>query len=181
MKAHFAVSGKDERHQADGFRDRFGVELERIPQGPGVCGDYLVIGTTEHTEELEHALGYSLLGRKIEFKNDKTSLKYKSFFVEFQQTSDSWVHKKQSGHELAIEKGCVLVISSGSRCFVFNKSAYVEFVKGITRVLCTKFRSNGNRPDSFAKGKIVPLVRAERTASFTYNMSSQSSLHTIPV
>ena len=181
MQAHFQVSEITERAQAAFFSTRFGVDMERIPQGPGIVGDYIVLQTSEHTQELENALGYPLLGRRIEFKNDKTSVKYNSFFVEFEQTSDFWTTRKTSGHALAIQENCVLVLSSGTRCFVFNEHSYAMFMKGITRVLSTKFRSNGNSPASFTHGKVVPIKRAVEEASFLYNMSEHPTPHTGPL
>ena len=179
MQHHFAVSEIVERKQADYFGQRFGVDLERIPQGPGVCGDYLVMDTSEHTKELEERLGYPLEGRRIEFKNDMASLKYKSFYVEYEQTSDFWNTRKSSGHDLAVGMGCVLIISSGPICFVFNATAFAEFVKGVTRERTTKFRRNGNSPGSYTRGKIVPLEVALKTASFVYNMSDKPSFQAI--
>ena len=179
MKAHFAVSYVTEKKQAADFSAKFGVELERLPQGPGVAGDYEIVNTSEHTLALEKALGFPVLGKVLEFKDDKTSLKYGTFFVEYEQTSDWWMSRKPSGHELAMAKGCILVISSGPRNFVFNQTQYAELVKGVTRILSTKFRSNGNNPGSFTHGKIVPVARAVETASVVYNVSEQSGLQAV--
>ena len=175
MQKHFETSAIVERAQALYFSRRFGVRFAHLPQGPGICGDYEILETSYQTRELEKKLGFPLLGRYIEFKNDKTSLQYNSFYVEFEQTSDFWYSRKPSGHELASTKGCVLIISSGSRCFVFNRGAYIEFVKGVTRVATTKYCSNGNPPGCFTRGKIVPIDRAMETASFLYNMSQEPS------
>ena len=180
MQNHFVVSEVVEREQAAYFSLLFGVDLERIPQGPGVTGDYRVVETSEHTEALEEMLGYPLTGKLIEFKNDIASLKYNSFYVEYQQTSDFWFTRKQSGHDLAIARGCVLVVSSGPKCFVFNETAYAEFIEGVTRERTTKYRKNGNAPGSYTRGKIVPLKVAEHTASFVYDMSVQAGPQAIP-
>ena len=173
MQKHFLVSEVVERAQAVDFGLRFGVDLERIQQGPGVTGDYRVVETSEHTKKLERQLGYTLTGKLIEFKNDIASLKYNSFYVEYEQTSDSWNTRKQSGHALAVARGCVLVVSSGPKCFVFNQTSYAEFIKGVTRERTTKYRANGNEPGSYTRGKIVPLKWAEHTATLVYDMSVQ--------
>jgi len=180
MQRHFTVSEVVERQQAQYFSLIFGVDLERIPQGPGVCGDYLVVETSEHTEELERRLGYPLTGKLIEFKNDIASLKYNSFYVEYEQTSDFWWSRKQSGHDLAIASSCVLVVSSGPRCFVFNKSAYAVFIEGVTAERTTKYRVNGNSPGSYTRGRIVPLKVAENTATFVYNMTEEPTVQAVP-
>ena len=122
MLKHFAVSEIAEREQAMYFSRRFGCDLERVQQGPGVCGDYLVLQTSEHTRALELKLGDSLTNKLLEFKNDIASLKTKNFYTEFEQTSDFWNSRKQSGHDLAISQGCILVLSSGPKCFIFNEA-----------------------------------------------------------
>ena len=180
MQQHFTVSDVVERAQAAYFSINFGVDLERIPQGPGVCGDYLVVEASEHTKELESRLGYPLTEKLIEFKNDIASLKYNSFYVEYEQTSDFWETRKQSGHELAIARDCVLVVSSGPRCFVFNASAYTVFIKGVTAERTTKYRVNGNSPGSYTRGRIVPLEVAENTATWRYNMAEEPTTNAVP-
>ena len=179
MRKFIAVSEKPERSQAEHFSLRFGCDLERIPQGPEVAGDYRIMETSDFTKELETALGYPLKGRVLEFKDDRASLKYGTLFCEFEQTNDSWFTRKPSGHALAILKGCILIISSGSRCFVFNEESYRCFVNGSIRERCTKYRRNGNNPGSFSRGKIVPVPHASKTASFSYNMAQKAGLHAI--
>jgi len=180
MQHHFTVSEVAERAQATDFSLRFGVDLERVPQGPGVCGDYRVLETSGHTQELERRLGYPLTHKLLEFKNDRASLKYDSFYVEYEQTSDFWNTRKRSGHDLAIARGCVLIVSSGQRCFVFNKSAYTVFIEGVTRERTTKYRVNGNSPGSYTRGRIVPLKVAERTATLVYDMSVEPTVQAVP-
>jgi len=180
MQNHFSVSEVVEREQAVYFSLRFGLDLERIPQGPGVCGDYRVIETSGYTEELESRLGYPLTGKLIEFKNDKASLKYNSFYAEYEQTSDFWNTRKPSGHDLAIARDCVLVISSGVRCFVFNAESYAVFIKGVTAERTTKYRVNGNSPGSYTRGRIVPMKVAENTATFVYNMTEHPAANAVP-
>ena len=168
MLQYFAVCGERERAQAEEFCLRFGVDAQPVPQGAGITGDYIVSATTERTRELETQLGYPLLGKRIEFKDDKSSLKFNSFFIEYESTSNSWATRQPSGHAKAVLDGCVLVISSGARSFIFNKQAYARLVEGATKTLSTKFRSNGNLPASFTHGKIVPLPWAFKAASFAY-------------
>jgi len=180
MQRHFTVSEVVERAQAAHFSHRFGVDLEKVQQGPGVCGDYLVLETSGHTQELEKCLGYPLTGKLIEFKNDRASVKYDSFYVEYEQTSDFWNTRKPSGHDLAIARDCVLVVSSGPRCFVFNASAYAVFIEGVTRERTTKYRVNGNSPGSYTRGRIVPMKVAVRTATFMYDMSVEPTVQAVP-
>ena len=171
MKKHMIKSEIRERAQAAYFSRRFGCVLEKLPQGPGVCGDFLVTKTSPKTSPLEDKLGYPLLGRFIEFKDDISSVKWKSFYVEFEQTSSSWRSRSPSGHEKAINEGCVLIISSGPKCFVYNKSSYSQLIEGVSNIKTTDPGRNGNRPNSFTRARIVPLKHAAKTACFIYNMS----------
>ena len=173
MQRHFGLSEIDERRQAITFSERFEVELEKIPQGPGVCGDYRVTKTSEKTKELESSLGYPIIGHLIEFKNDKASKKTGNLFVEFEQTSDGWFSRKPSGHALAISNGCVLVISAGEKTYVFNTENFQNLVKGATRDLCTRPGRNGNRPGCYTRAKLVPLKTATGTACYRYNTIEQ--------
>ena len=168
MLQYFAVCGARERAQAEEFCLRFGVDLEPVPQGTGIVGDFVVLATSDRTRELEERLGYKLLARRIEFKDDKTSVKYKSLFVEFESTSDFWATRHSSGHAKAVLDKCVLVVANGPRSLIFNEQSFARLVEGATKTLSTKFRSNGNLPASFAHGKIVPIDWALKAASFVY-------------
>lgn len=170
MLAHFAVSEKGERAQATDFSRRFGCDLERVEQGVGVTGDYMVVCTGDHTTQLEIQLGYPILSRRVEFKYDHASLRTNNFFVEFEQTSNGWCTRSPSGHAKAISEGHVLVISSGLRTFVFNEDAFKRFVEGATQIRTTTFRKNGNHPESFTRGHIIPVKVAMKTACFIYTM-----------
>ena len=177
MQRHFGLSEIDERAQAVCFRNRFGVELTKIKQGPGVCGDYLVTDTSDSTLELEIALGHPLLGKRIEFKNDKASLKTGNFYVEFEQTGDGWFTRKPSGHAMAIDTGCVLVISSGENTFVFNDVSFAKLIQHATRDVCTRAGRNGNRPGLHTRAKIVP-VKHGGVASYRYSTMEQTAPRT---
>jgi len=170
QQAHYVVSDVVEREQALAFRLTFGVNLLKMPQGPGVTGDYLVTQTSRATEQLETALGYNLEGRLIEFKDDKASLNTEHVYVEYEQTNDFWWSKKPSGHDLGIARGCVLVIASEPTCFVFNQTAFAELKNGTTKVRTTKYRKNGNNPGQYTRGRIVPLFHCRNTATFIYEM-----------
>lgn len=171
MKTHMIKSEIRERAQATYFSRRFGCVLEKIQQGPGVCGDFLVTKTSPKTSPLEDKLGYPLHGRLIEFKDDISSVRWKSFYVEFEQTSSSWRTRSPSGHEKAIKEDCVLIISSGQKCFVYNKPSYSQLIENVSNTKTTSRGRNGNRPNSFTRARIVPLKRAAETACFMYNMS----------
>ena len=168
MLKYFEICGERERAQAEEFCLRFGVDVEPVPQGAGIVGDFVVLGTSDRTRELESRLGYDLLGKRIEFKDDRTSVKYKSLFVEFESTSDFWATRRISGHAKAVLDGCVLVVANGPRSLIFNEQTYARLVEGATKTLSTKFRSNGNLPGSYSHGKIVPLCWAVNTASLVY-------------
>ena len=170
MQAHFERSKIAERVQADDFAVRFGVDLERVPQGPGVTGDYMVVETSEQTEQLEALLGYSVLARRIEFKYDHASVKTKNLYVEFEQTSNSWFTCSPSGHTKAIADGHILVISSGRKTFVFNKKSFAQLLKGATSIRATRRGINGNHPGCHTRAKLVPVKVAFENASFVYNM-----------
>ena len=168
MQTHFKKCEIPESRQATGFATHFGVVLERVEQGPGIVGDYRVTTTSKKTEELETLLGYSLLDKLVEFKNDGTSLTFKSFYVEFEQTVDYWNSRSKSGHVKAIDAGCLLILASGNDSYVFDDSCFEEFLKGTIREQHTKSRSNGNQPTCFTRGKIVPLKWARKTAKTLY-------------
>ena len=170
QQEHYVVSDVVEREQARAFRLTFGVNLQKMPQGAGVTGDYLVTQTSAATEQLESALGYPLEGRLIEFKDDKASLVTNHVYVEYEQTNDFWWSKNPSGHDLAIARGCVLVISSEPTCFVFNQTAFTELKNGTTKERTTKYRKHGNNPGQYTRGRIVPLSVARETATFIYDM-----------
>ena len=180
MQAFFRVSEVTEREQAQKFTQRFGVDLEKVPQAAGVVGDYLILKTSGFTNELEAQLGYPLAGRLVEFKDDKASVKRGTFFIEYEQTSDSWCTRRASGHEKAILEGCVLVMSTGSLCLVYNEASYKTLIEGVLRERTTRFRKNGNRPDSFTKGRIVTVEHAISCATFMYDMSEQAGFQAIP-
>ena len=165
--------------QKQNFEEHFGVKMERINQGSGVVGDYFITETSKLTQNVELNLGHALLHRIVEFKNDKTSLKYNSFFVEYESTSDSWQTKRESGHVKAINHGCLLCINSGRDMYIFNRESFNEMLAYTTHTLQTKFRSNGNHPDSRTKGKIVPLFAARLTAVEIYRMPEKSPLQAI--
>jgi len=179
MQSFFAVSEVSERKQSEHFSQRFGCDLERIPQGVGVVGDYIVLKTSDFTKDLEWELGYPLQGRLIEFKDDKASLKWNTFYVEYEQTSNSWCTRRSSGHEKAILEGCILIISSGPLCLVYNKVSYIKLIAGAVRERTTKFRVNGNNPSSFTRARIVPVKHALECASFVYNMSEHAGFQAI--
>ena len=179
MQAFFTVSEVAERAQAESFSQRFGVDLEKLEQGPGVVGDYEVLETSDFTRELESVLEFPLKGRAVEFKCDNASQRTGRFFVEFEQTSDSWYTRKLSGHEKAIVEGCVLVISSGPICFIYNSETYDRLIDGSVGERCTKFRKNGNSPCSFTRARLVPLEHARKTASFVYDMSEHAGFQAI--
>ena len=168
---YIRICNRGERRQAEFFSIHFGVALIQLPQGPGICGDYRISITSALSESLEEALGFNILGRFVEFKNDTASLRTKHLFIEFESTSDGWMHRQTSGHAKCIEEGCILVISSGTECFVFNQIDFERCLLFTKRERCTSFRKNGNHPMSFTKGKIVRLEDARSCATFTYSMS----------
>ena len=158
-----------EQIQANSFAHRFGVTLESLPQSRGIVGDYIITSVTEQSLELQDKVG-PLLNRKIEFKNDKTSLKYNSFFVEYESTSNFWNSKFESGHQKAISENCLLCMNSGRDVYIFNEESFAEMCTYSIGVKQTKFRSNGNMPGSRTKGMIIPLKDARVCASFVYRM-----------
>ena len=158
-----------ENRQAHSFCAQFGTELERIPQGVGVVGDFTVVQTSGETNKLEQLLG-PLIGRRIEFKHDKTSTKYKSFFVEIEQTCDGWQTCRPSGHQKAIEMGCILIITSGSDCYIFDEESYFRLIACKIKTIGTKKGSNGNRMGCHTRAYIVPLKDAKRISPLIYTM-----------
>jgi len=179
MQSHFGLSEIDERAQAVSFSSRFGVQMSKIPQGPGVCGDYVVTETSHDTSELEVALGHPLLGKLIEFKNDKASLKTGNFYIEFEQTGNGWFTSKPSGHAKAIEMGCILVISSGANTYIFNENSFPNLLQRSTRELTTRAGRNGNPPGVHTRAKIVPVKHGKSTASYYYNTTEQREPRTL--
>ena len=179
MQRHFGLSEIDERAQAVSFSARFGVHLGKIKQGPGVCGDYLVEATSADTRELESALGHPLQGKRIEFKNDKASLKTGNFFIEFEQTGDGWFTTKPSGHAKAIDTGCILVISSGPNTYIFNENSFPQLIGRSTRELTTRPGRNGNPPGVHTRAKIVPVKHGITTASYHYNTTEHMAPRTL--
>ena len=169
--AHIRRSTPFEIEQAEDFRLQYGVVLTRVPQAPGICGDYRVMATTNRTRRLEQALGYSLEGRLVEFKNDKTSRKTQRLYIEFEQTNDAWRTRKPSGHVQAVEEGCTLVVASGSEVFVFNKPALERLVEKSLYTRSTSHRKNGNHPNSYTRGEICSLRDARQAACFQYVMA----------
>mgnify|MGYP000657433047 CR=1 FL=1 len=85
MNAFFKECEIVEHRQADDFKHRFGVDLERVPQGINVVGDFFVLAATDFTRPLEIAIEDSLVGRRIEFKNDRASVNTGNLFLEFEQ------------------------------------------------------------------------------------------------
>ena len=168
---HITLCNRDEQRQSCFFSNRFGLALIKLPQGPRICGDYKIYITSEATAELEDALGFNILGRMVEFKNDSASKRTKNLFIEFKATSDGWEHSYKSGHVKGVDEGCILVISSGAECFVFNQIDFARFLLFTKRERCTTFRKNGNQPLSFTKGKIISVEDARSCASFVYSMT----------
>ena len=169
--AHINRSTPFETEQAEDFRLHYGVVLTRIPQAPGVCGDYRVMATTNRTRRLEQALGYPLEGRLVEFKNDKTSVQTQRLYIEFEQTNDAWRTRKPSGHVQAVDEGCCLVVTSGREVLVFNQPALERLLEKTLYERSTTYRKNGNAPDSFTRAKICLLKDARQTACFQHVMS----------
>ena len=168
-----------EHKQADDFKHRFAVDLERIPQGINVVGDFFVLAASDFTRPLEIAIEDSLVGRRIEFKNDRASVKTGNLFLEFEQTLDGWHSKKISGSHKAILDDCILVVTSGTTCFVFNSNAYFRLIAHKTDVRTTRKRINGNTNGSFTRGMLIPLKFAVEEACFTYDMAEKSTLSAI--
>ena len=171
MKVHFARSDINERRQADDFAVRFGCDLERVPQGPGVTGDYMVFETGDRTIQLEALLGFPILARRIEFKCDHASVRTKNLYIEYEQTSDAWFSTNPSGHAKAIADGHILIISSGPNTFIFNEKSFAKLLKGATTVRTNRPRINGNHPGCHTRAKLVPVKVAFETATFVYNVS----------
>ena len=174
MLKHINLSEIFERWQSVCFAEEFGCTLEKLPQGPGITGDYLITETSVRTKPLEMKVG-SLVGRRVEFKNDKKSLQYKSFYIEFEQTSDFWVTTKRSGHHKAVLAGDLLVINSGNDCYIFDEKEYFKLISYTLRVVSTKTGANGNQPGCYTKGKIVRLRRARQVCSHFYEMPPMNS------
>ena len=174
MQNHFMLSEIAEARQAEEFMNHFGVQMDPIIQGPGVCGDYVIIETTNKTKKLEKILGTNLLSKRIEFKNDVSSLQYGSFYMEYAQTSDYWWVSNPSGHHKAILEGCILVISSGDDCYVLDEEAYFRLIANTLRTVSTKPLQNGNLPGMFTKGRIVSLKDARKYCAYFYTMSEHS-------
>ena len=162
-----------ERKQAHGFCSLFGVKMDKIPQGCGVVGDYCVTETSEKTKELEKKVG-PLVARRIEFKHDKTSVKFKSFYIEIEQTNDYWVTKNPSGHHKAITEGCLLIIQSGNDCYIFDEESYFRLIGCSTKTIGTRTGSNGNPKGSYTRARIVPVEDGRRISPCVYEMPTNA-------
>ena len=171
MRRHMRLCESFELLQSESFASRFGCKLEKIKQGPGITGDFLIVSTSSKTKELEKHTG-PLLHKKIEFKNDKTSIKYKTFYIEYEQTRDSWFTTKISGHEkAALIDDCLLIITSGSDCYAFIKESYLNLIKYSIRTLCTRNGANGNVRGCKTRGRIVPIKDGRKACSYFYKMT----------
>ena len=114
----FRKSAVYEARQAYLFQEHFDLKkaLVKIPFVPGASGDYRVQpdGSSDKYEEL-------FTNTFIEFKSDRTCLRTRHFYVEFEQTSNNWFSRKASGHQLAIDESCLLVIEGFEKFYSPNE------------------------------------------------------------
>ena len=168
LQNHFSVCSVHEQKQAAWFSNQYSVTLEPIAQGPGVVGDYTVVQSSPAFEEAFP--GY----RTIEFKHDKTSEKWGSLFVEFEQTRDYWRSKKVSGHLKAVINDCLLVIQSGRSFFCFKKEDFMSIFRITKKERTTCRGANGNLPGMHTRAKIFPMQVVKLYASRTFKVPEET-------
>ena len=115
LKQFFKDTTKHEAVQAAAFEKHFSLETPmcKIPYTAGKQGDYLV---TEGSEKYDSMFTHKV----IEFKSDTKSLLTKHFYIEFEQTNNGWETSKPSGHKLAVDEGCLLVIGVKHEYYCFD-------------------------------------------------------------
>ena len=160
IATHFYNCNLHENTQAKLFENRFNIVLEKIAQGPGVVGDYKIIVNSPDFQSLFP--GFNV----IEFKHDKTSVKYKSFFCEYEQTSDFWSTRRMSGHYKAIQQNCLLVIRSGVRFFCFTKETFMPLFEKSNVDRVTMRHSNGNGSGCYTRGRIIKIKDSSDVFNF---------------
>ena len=158
---HFVNCKVHEGVQARILEQQFGIELEQIQQGAGVVGDYSVKVNSEKFQSLFPLIDV------IELKNDKTSLIYKSFYCEFEQTRDGWRNSHKSGHLKAVEDGCLLVVQSGPNFFCFTAETFMPLFNQSAFVNETKRNSNGNSNGAFTRAKIIQIKDCANVFKFS--------------
>ena len=142
-----------EELQRDALERHAGITLEPIKQGAGVCGDARVT----HSEN-----PFYPVGTKIEFKNDKRSMKTGNFFLEHSYTRDSWCSQVVSGALKAANEGCVLVLQCGVHNYVLAPEQVQDLIAKGGRTVGTGCGVNGNLPGLFTRGLLVRVSEIEQ-------------------
>ena len=173
LQQFFAAATVLEARQAQAFQKHFalGLPLLKLPFQPGVAGDYRV--QNEGGSELFNSLFEHTV---IEFKSDGKSLYSKHFFFEFEQTSDGWFSWSESGHVLALNTGCLLVIGVKQKYYCFDLASYTSmFNAGKYETRTTGSRKNGNMPGMFTRGWRIPVPVVKKFATYVFTVSKMST------
>ena len=158
---HIWSSKKAEDNQRFAFEQAAGIKLESLPQGPGICGDAVVVQSTNKLFPVQ---------TKIEFKNDKRSRRTGNFYLEFQSSCDSKVTWYQTGAVKAAKEGCYLCLQSGKKNLVLSPEKFLECFKNEKgRCISTSPGCNGNSLNCSTMGKLlkVSVVALYSCFSFT--------------
>lgn len=152
MQRFFELNKIDEVEQARVFSNKFDVKMERLPQGPGTSGDYIVVQTNNDVYPLSTV---------VEFKNDKSSQRTGNLFLECEQTSDNWFTRKKSGIALATYQNQLVVIKSGKENFIIrNRDEFAALINKSHRTLTTRSGANGNSHGCYSRGHLVKREHA---------------------
>ena len=163
---HFYNSKVHESIQARLTENFFEIELEPIHQGVGVVGDYTVIKNSEKFSTLFPNITI------IEFKNDKSSVVYNSFYCEYEQTKDGWYTCNPSGHLKAIQANCLLVIQSGREFFCFDKETFMSLFEQATVEKTSRMNIYGNHNGCYTRARI--LYKKYCTDVFKFNIETEA-------
>ena len=162
-----------ETRQAQAFQNHFALKkpLLKIPFTSGCAGDYAIPiegASKKYTDMFRN--------RTIEFKSDRGSLYSRHFFVEFEQTCNSWDTCKPSGHVLAINEGHLLVVGVKEQFYCFDKESFELMLNSSdfdTRT--TKRGKNGNKWGMHTRGFLVPVDAFKRFAKYIFVGEEMSS------
>ena len=157
-----------EARQADAFKKHFELKIKKIPFIPGCAGDYEIV---EQSKKYNELFSNSI----IEFKSDKKSRKTKHFYMEFEQTSNNWVTKKNSGHQLAIDKECLLVIGVFEDFYCFDKKQFDLMINSVQHEQRTTRRNiNYNKSGMGTRAWRVPVKWAAEFCNYHFTAPDMS-------
>ena len=157
-----------EARQAAALKKHFELEIKKIPYTPGCAGDYEIVKRSKKYNDL-------FSNSIIEFKSDKMSRKTKHFYMEFEQTSNGWDTKKNSGHQLAIDKGCLLVIGVFEDFYCFDKTQFDLMINSVEHEqTCTRRRKNFNKDGMGTRAWRVPVKWASEFCNYHFTAPDMS-------